>query len=42
MHRSTVDLYRAGQRQLDSLITRTYPPEGVNDGYDDIRAGKKI
>jgi len=37
-----LDLYRAGQLDLDGLITRTYPLEGVNDGYADLHAGKNI
>jgi S-(hydroxymethyl)glutathione dehydrogenase/alcohol dehydrogenase len=24
------------------MVTRTYPLEGVNDGYDDLRAGKNV
>jgi S-(hydroxymethyl)glutathione dehydrogenase/alcohol dehydrogenase len=35
-------LYREGQLDLDSLISKTYPLEGVNDGYEDMRAGKNI
>ena len=37
-----LDLYRAGQLDLDGLITRRYPLEGVNDGYADMHAGKNI
>jgi S-(hydroxymethyl)glutathione dehydrogenase/alcohol dehydrogenase len=37
-----ISLYREGQLDLDSLISKTYPLEGVNDGYDDMRAGKNI
>jgi S-(hydroxymethyl)glutathione dehydrogenase/alcohol dehydrogenase len=37
-----ISLYREGQLDLDSLITKTYPLEGVNDGYDDMRNGKNI
>ncbi len=35
-------LYRDGQLDLDGLVTRTYPLEGVNEGYDDMRDGKNI
>ena len=37
-----ISLYREGQLDLDGLITKTYPLEGVNDGYDDMRNGKNI
>ena len=33
---------REGQLDLDGLVTKTYPLEGINDGYDDMRAGKNI
>lgn len=35
-------LYHEGQLDLDNLVTHTYTLEGVNDGYDDMRAGKNI
>lgn len=35
-------LYREGQLDLDGLVTRTYPLEGINDGYDAMRAGENI
>jgi NDMA-dependent alcohol dehydrogenase len=35
-------LYREGQLDLDGLITRTYPLEGVNDGYEAMRSGETI
>jgi NDMA-dependent alcohol dehydrogenase len=35
-------LYREGQLDLDGLVTKTYPLEGINDGYDDMRAGRNI
>ena len=31
-----------GQLDLDGLVTKTYDLDGVNDGYDDMRAGKNI
>jgi len=37
-----LDLYRDGQLDLDSLVTRTYPLEDVNVGYADMHAGKNI
>ena len=35
-------LYREGQLDLDGLVTKTYTLDSVNDGYDDMRAGKNI
>jgi NDMA-dependent alcohol dehydrogenase len=35
-------LYREGQLDLDNLVTTTYPLEGINDGYDAMRAGTNI
>jgi S-(hydroxymethyl)glutathione dehydrogenase/alcohol dehydrogenase len=37
-----IGLYREGQLDLDGLVTKTYPLEGVNEGYEDMRAGKNI
>ena len=37
-----LDLYRSGDVRLDELITRTYTLEEVNQGYDDLLAGKNI
>jgi S-(hydroxymethyl)glutathione dehydrogenase/alcohol dehydrogenase len=37
-----LELYTQGQLDLDGLVTRTYPLEGVNDGYADMNAGKNI
>jgi S-(hydroxymethyl)glutathione dehydrogenase/alcohol dehydrogenase len=37
-----MELYTQGQLDLDRLITRTYPLEGINDGYADMNAGKNI
>ena len=34
-------LYREGQLDLDGLVTRTYPLEGVNEGYEAMRKGEK-
>lgn len=35
-------LYREGQLDLDGLVTRTYPLEGVNEGYVAMREGTNI
>lgn len=35
-------MYSAGQLELDRLVTRTYSLEQVNEGYDDLEAGKLI
>ena len=35
-------LYREGQLDLDGLVTNEYPLEGINDGYDAMRAGTNI
>jgi NDMA-dependent alcohol dehydrogenase len=37
-----LDLYRNGNLMLDELITRTYTLEQVNEGYEDLEAGKNI
>jgi NDMA-dependent alcohol dehydrogenase len=35
-------LYRSGRIKLDELITRTYTLDEVNQGYEDLEAGKNI
>jgi NDMA-dependent alcohol dehydrogenase len=35
-------LYRDGLLDLDAMVTRTYPLEDVNAGYQDMRDGKNI
>jgi S-(hydroxymethyl)glutathione dehydrogenase/alcohol dehydrogenase len=37
-----INLYRDGLLDLDGLITKEYTLDEVNDGYDDMRAGKNI
>jgi NDMA-dependent alcohol dehydrogenase len=37
-----LELYHRGQIDLDGLVTKTYPLEGVNDGYADMRAGNNL
>ncbi|MDN5919034.1 MAG: Zn-dependent alcohol dehydrogenase [Pseudonocardia sp.] len=35
-------LYRSGDLELDALVTRTYSLDQVNEGYDDLLAGRNI
>ncbi len=35
-------LYREGQLKLDELITKRYPLEGINEGYEAMRQGENI
>ncbi len=35
-------LYQSGDLKLDELITRTYTLDQVNEGYDDLLAGKNV
>ncbi len=35
-------LYDQGQLDLDTMVTRTYPLEGVNQGYADMLEGRNI
>jgi len=37
-----LELYTQGQLDLDGLVTKTYPIEGINEGYADMNAGKNI
>ena len=37
-----LDLYRTGDLKLDELITQTYRLEEVNEGYDDLLAGRNL
>ena len=37
-----IGLYREGQVDLDGLVTNTYTLDGVNDGYEAMRAGTSI
>ena len=37
-----LDLYKDGQLDLDGMVTRTYPLEGINEGYRDMHDGKNI
>lgn len=35
-------MYRQGQLKLDEIVTTTYSLDQVNEGYDDMEAGKNI
>ena len=35
-------LYKSGQLKLDELITRTYPLDQINQGYQDMLDGVNI
>jgi Zn-dependent alcohol dehydrogenase len=35
-------MYQAGQLKLDELVTQTYTLDQLNEGYDDLLAGKNI
>ncbi|HEY2428929.1 MAG TPA: zinc-binding dehydrogenase, partial [Acidimicrobiales bacterium] len=35
-------LYQSGHLDLDAMVTRTYPLDGVNEGYADMRLGRNI
>lgn len=37
-----LELVSVGQVDLESMVTRTYPLEKINDGYADMRAGANI
>jgi S-(hydroxymethyl)glutathione dehydrogenase/alcohol dehydrogenase len=37
-----LELYNRGQLQLDELISREYTLDQINQGYDDMRAGRNI
>jgi NDMA-dependent alcohol dehydrogenase len=37
-----LQLYRTGDLKLDELITRTYPLDQINEGYQDMRDGINI
>ncbi len=37
-----IDLYRAGKLKIDELVTRTYTLDQINEGYQDMLAGKNI
>lgn len=37
-----LEAYRSGQLNLDDLVTRTYSLEEINDGYEDLRAGRNV
>ena len=37
-----IRMYQAGQLKLDELITRTYSLDEINQGYEDMHAGRNI
>jgi alcohol dehydrogenase (nicotinoprotein) len=37
-----LSLYQAGDLKLDEIITKTYTLDEVNEGYDDLLAGKNV
>ena len=37
-----LELWRSGKLKLDELVTRTYPLDEINAGYQDMRDGKNI
>jgi NDMA-dependent alcohol dehydrogenase len=37
-----LDLYRKGDLKLDEMITRTYPLDDINQGFEDMRASRNI
>ena len=37
-----LNLWREGLLDLDGLVTKTYTLDDVNEGYDDMRAGRNI
>jgi alcohol dehydrogenase (nicotinoprotein) len=37
-----LELYRAGKLKLDELVTKQYKLSEINQGYDDLEAGKNI
>ena len=37
-----LNLYRSGHLKLDEIITERYSLEQVNDGYQDLLAGRNI
>jgi S-(hydroxymethyl)glutathione dehydrogenase/alcohol dehydrogenase len=37
-----VRLYKAGLLKLDEMVTRTYPLEKINEGFDDLLNGRMI
>ena len=35
-----LELWSSGQVDLGGVVSRTYPLEGINDGYADMRTGR--
>lgn len=37
-----LDMYQNGQLKLDELVTKEYSLDQINEGYDDMKAGKNV
>lgn len=37
-----LELYSAGKLDLDGMVTKTYTLDGINEGFEDMRAGRNI
>jgi S-(hydroxymethyl)glutathione dehydrogenase/alcohol dehydrogenase len=37
-----LELWSNGQVDLDAVVSRAYPLEKINDGYEDMRAGRNL
>ena len=37
-----LNMYRHGQLKLDELVTQTYRLDQINQGYEDMLAGRNI
>ncbi|MCA1842914.1 MAG: alcohol dehydrogenase, partial [Actinobacteria bacterium] len=37
-----LSMYQAGQLKLKELVTRTYTLDQIQEGYDDMHAGRNI
>ena len=37
-----LDMYQAGKLKLDELVTNTYTLDDINQGYEDMHAGKNV
>ena len=37
-----LDLYQSGKLKFDELVTRTYTIDQLNEGYEDMHAGKNL
>ena len=37
-----LELYRQGRLHLDELVSQTYTLDQINEGYEDLRAGRNL